>query len=246
KQALEFIGLLRPSGVERWLGAFDGGDTATSVSSAPPVRDRVRELLHRVRLEVEEGDGRLLFLAVLAILESSPSAPQDGSLPVLAARLLDDPLMRPRPVRDARGRLAAAERSTEKRIEPATAKAPDCASPAIAPAVTSSNASASPHEPTLVEHWTECAGLYFLLNPLRRLGIARVVEERPELALTHFVERVLIALSAQAGVRGDDPILLPLVDDLDGERDGKRYGGERRVRLWARAVRVWCRRHARL
>src|SRR5262245_12242092 len=101
KQALEFIGLLRPSGVERWLGAFDGGDTATSVSSAPPVRDRVRELLHRVRLEVEEGDGRLLFLAVLAILESSPSAPQDGSLPVLAARLLDEPLMRPRLVRDA-------------------------------------------------------------------------------------------------------------------------------------------------
>jgi hypothetical protein len=243
--ALRFIGLLRPAVVERWLGGFGGGGAAMSVSSPPRVRDRIRELLHRVRLEVEEGDRRLLLLAILAILESSPSAPQDASLPMLAARVLDEPRVRTRIERDRRGRFATPEHMIDTRIEPAEPEIRDRAAPTTSPDLDPPDTSSSLHESTPVEHRTESAGLYFLLHPLRRLGIARVVEEHPELALTHFVEHVLLELSAQAGVRDDDPIVLPLVDHLDGGRDRQRYG-DRRVRLWARAVRMWCRKYARL
>ena len=255
KAALALVGLLPPSACERWLGGFGRPAPVAADVPVPRVRDRMRELLHHLRLEVEPGDRRLLFLAVLAILESSPSAPQDATLPLLAARVLDEPVVRVRIVRDARGRLDALGRTIEKRIELVRPKRREGATQTISPDIDLTDTPSTEHESTLVEHRTECAGLYFLLHPLRRLGVARFVDERPELALTHFVERVLMELSAEAGVKDDDPILWPLFDGLDNARgqpldsrvEGLRTSGHRRdTRLWARAVRMWCRKYARM
>jgi len=55
---------------------------------------------------------------------------------------------------------------------------------------------------------TQSAGLYLLLNVLRSLGIADALDACPALAEAGFVTHIMRQLAAEAGVPGDDPILL--------------------------------------
>jgi hypothetical protein len=57
---------------------------------------------------------------------------------------------------------------------------------------------------------THSAGLYFLLNVLRSLGIATALDVNPALAQANFVTHILRRLATEAGVASDDPILLCL------------------------------------
>jgi len=61
---------------------------------------------------------------------------------------------------------------------------------------------------------TDWAGLYFLLHPLRRLGIASALDACPALAEAGLVTHLLHRLARQADAPAQDPILLCL--DLAG------------------------------
>jgi hypothetical protein len=67
-----------------------------------------------------------------------------------------------------------------------------------------------PADPPLLGEPTAAAGLYFLLQVLRRLGIPAALEACPALAEAGFVAHVLKQLAVHAGVDPDDPILLCL------------------------------------
>src|SRR5262249_37706325 len=63
---------------------------------------------------------------------------------------------------------------------------------------------------SLVGEPTAGAGLYFLLQALRRLRIAAALDSCPALAEAGFVDHILKKLAAHAGVGPGDPILLCL------------------------------------
>lgn len=259
--ALALVERLPRPAAERWLAEFGGRPIAAAVSPAAPVRARVRDALRHVRLHVEAREPRLLFLAVLAVLDASPSLAQDASLPRVAAAVIADLVMRRPPRRDGRGHLVRTRMSADP------ASQPEGADRAGGPASMASPASAAVEKETAFDETegaggrsTEWAGLYFLLQPLRRLGIAGHIEAHPGLALERFASRVLVHLSELTGVALDDPVLDPLFDDLDCDRGSRQHQREASVRfripgrlerrrstaLWSRAVRIWCRRYARL
>jgi hypothetical protein len=64
--------------------------------------------------------------------------------------------------------------------------------------------------PTLLGAPTSAAGLYFLLNVMRRLGIASAIESCPALAEAGLAAHILKRLALHAGVERGDPILLCL------------------------------------
>ena len=123
--------------------------------------------------------------------------------------------------------------------------------------------------PHLLGSATRAAGLFFLLNALRRVGIAPALAACPTLAdaclTTHIVKR----LATDAGVAESDPILLCLQSSqeefvLDSEsliaihhrREAWPIGfppssritlhSEYLLRAWVFAVKRWCWRAARL
>lgn len=249
--ALAFVRLLPPAAVEQWLTEFGSGVAPPPPVDGPRVRDHVRAVLHGVQLRVREDDGRLLFLAALAVLDAAPATPEDATLPAMAAHLLV-PARRVRPARDE-GRAVRDGESL-----PATA---DVAANSVGdrPASISPAARRAAHAPPALETpgidtaWrTRYAGLYFLLHPLRRLGIERLLEKQPALARRRFVERVLLVAAVRTDVDEDDPILWPLFDDFDRRaeqlREARTCGADHRSQeaVWARAVRMWCWRSARM
>jgi hypothetical protein len=119
---------------------------------------------------------------------------------------------------------------------------------------------------------TNAAGLFFLLNVLRRIGIIRALESCPELAKSAFVALLLQRLADHALVDQSDPILhwvkeaiseasdvafldhsparLSLSESVcpsnlaPTERDA--FENDRLLRTWGVAVRRWCWRAAQI
>jgi hypothetical protein len=67
-----------------------------------------------------------------------------------------------------------------------------------------------PARQPLLGEATHSAGLYFLLNVLRTLGIAAALETNPALAEADLATRILRRLATEAGVASNDPIMLCL------------------------------------
>jgi hypothetical protein len=97
--------------------------------------------------------------------------------------------------------------------------------------------------PALLGEPTAGAGLYFLLHALRHLGIAETLAASPNLVESCFVLRLLERLATHAGVPADDPILRCLDSEAaDLSPPSASPGGDGLLRIWAIAVRRWCRR----
>ncbi len=89
---------------------------------------------------------------------------------------------------------------------------------------------------------TAAAGLYFLLQALRQLGVKDLLASSAELAATAFVPQILRRLAVHAGVAAEDPILWCL-DVAEAELPAAPAAT---VRLWAVRVRRWCWREGRI
>lgn len=125
---------------------------------------------------------------------------------------------------------------------------PECVSPAPASPIDPHPAligtpSARPPRPGVLGERTFGAGLYFLLNALRRLGIAQALESSPALREADFPLHVLRRLAARARVAPDDPILLCLRTE---PAEFRRPANVDLVRIWELAVRRWCWRNGKL
>jgi hypothetical protein len=95
---------------------------------------------------------------------------------------------------------------------------------------------------------TSAAGLYFLLNPLARLGVASAAVD-PRFAQARVAARVLMQLAVHAGVEPSDPILAWISDEIEPSNEAfatLRLEAPYAVRAWAMAARRWCWRAGRL
>lgn len=253
----------RPT-VVRWLSSVTSGHAAPSRgaershATMPRLRSRTAALLDEARQHLADDDPRVVFLAVLAVLEAAPDLSSGGDAQQIARSVLDAPVSLGRrddaSMRDRRGRRTHGNAGTTA----------DGTQRSSARDVTGARESEDAIEPSgRLEHATEGAGVYFLLHALRHTGIVPLLDAHAELRLTHFVARVLLRLARQAGVAFEDPILQPLLEDIDGlhasdARDPLarppslshlqrlRAAPELTERLWACAVRRWCRRHMRM
>ncbi len=127
--------------------------------------------------------------------------------------------------------------------------------------------------PALLGEPTSAAGLYFVLQVLRRLGISATLEACPSLVAAGFVEHILKRLASEAGVKDDDPILLCLHPKqpefvlspeilsalpLNSKNwpavwpnnlplgQHRVFGSRLLLRTWTVAVKLWCWRTGRL
>jgi hypothetical protein len=123
--------------------------------------------------------------------------------------------------------------------------------------------------PPLLGEATQAAGLYFLLNVLRSLGIVAALETCPALAEANLAPYILRQLAAEASVSDSDPILLGLrlpqaafalpaeiLADLPVQPEAWPNGFtvSRRasfdspyfLRVWTVAIKRWCWRMGRI
>jgi hypothetical protein len=126
-----------------------------------------------------------------------------------------------------------------------------------------------PAGPPLLGEPTRGAGLFFLLNVLRRLGIVAALDACTALAEAGLVTHLLKQLAVRAGVSSSDPILLALppveeafavpaeiLADLPLQLNFWPVGfvisqrtpfdSEYLLRVWSVAVRRWCWRSGRI
>jgi hypothetical protein len=131
------------------------------------------------------------------------------------------------------------------------------------------NTSVVAHAPALLGEVTHAAGLLFLLNVLRHLGIASALQAHPVLAEASLPAHILKRFAAQAAVAENDLILLCLPSITQpftlpreilaaalplpnawppGFAPSPRAGrtSEYFLRAWSLAAKRWCWRHARL
>jgi hypothetical protein len=97
-------------------------------------------------------------------------------------------------------------------------------------------------------HRTQAGGLLFLLQPLRRLGIAEALTTGAALP-ADLAARVLASVAARAGVDAEDPVWSILQVQADESSpvpfgDGYVGGAGYAVHVWVAALRRWCRQHA--
>jgi hypothetical protein len=265
--ARALVETISPTTARTWLTPFATERAARTPDRLdPPVRVSSRRLLDDVRGKFGSADSRVLFFAVLAVLEASPAmTPDIETLRSVVDRADDD-------ARHAIGGSAGNDRSDlgERDRGSVTPVTPDSS-----PTVTDSPTQRVRHDrerrvlrvnkvalgESVPNEPTDYAGFYFLLNVLRHLDVEAALSANPELLTTHFVSRVLLRTAMTCGIGVDDPILQPLVDDMS-ELPAKRpadpvvvpamLAGFRRLhpsadiseRLWLYAVRRWCRRIA--
>jgi hypothetical protein len=239
---LDAVRLLQaiPDGVaEAWLGEIGGESEVVHGEVRPRISAPALQALRDTLRAFRSGDARTLWLTVLAVLHESPSELAAGKV-----------LERARGVLRNLAPEAVHPRGTERSFappRPAETARPDhppagpdgctlSAAPDQIPTIpAAAHAAASPvSNPWFVE-WlpTRCAGLFFLLNVLRPLGIEDALAELS----ADFVPRLLERLAAYAGAAEDDPIVLWLAS-LRGEDPDA--AAARLLRKWAVDVRRWC------
>lgn len=264
------LALIRPDTAERWLSELPPitQEPSAKTPDPPPLSVATRALLTRVRALFGAGDPRAIWLTTLLVLGKHPTLSQDASLRQCATRTLALLGRAANPTRDARGRALTppndarplerdppqAEPSPR---EPARARPPNTASEARAPRADAETRAAR-EGPALLELPSGFAGLYFLLHPLRHLGIEEAIAAHPELASTGFVARLLLRLARGAGVVDGDPILAPCIEaERDSAADPLVVPRGLRApetapkdswteRAWSYAVRRWCHQRAKV
>lgn len=197
---------------------------------------------------------------------SSPSPPSD-TLPPLATSAISPPAAIP--AEGKSGAVSPAESAPPRVNEENEAPlSPANAADEVVSALPDAVVSALPPSPiapsqALLGEPTSAAGLYFLLNALRRLGIAAALESCPALREADFVAHLLRRIAENAGVAPGDAILLcirtePAEFRLPPESlsiavwpanlsppGHSNFDGEYLLRAWALAVRRWCWRTGR-
>ena len=254
--------LLTALPVERaqsWLRIWDQHDTGARESEPPPVLPppRLTQCLSHAARRFGSEEPRTVWLATLVAAYVAPSAARTADLVARAREMLKsleegESLLPPSEIAGLRARPTASTARMDSlstvRIDlgvdppPANSSArqsdvmerPDSTTvPNGASERADTEAPADPIHTHLLGEPTAAAGLYFLLNALRYLGIDAAPPE------AHLIDHVLRRLAMHAKIDPADPILLALSPALPTPPGPL-------VRRWAVAVRRWCWRHARI
>lgn len=278
-----------------WLHSFDEPNNAADVPSIE-LPQEMATILQRAADQFGWRSPALLWLATQAVLCISPSAWTHG-LAVARARAalrhlesinrVDSPDRRRLPFPTSPARIrgfddapASASSHPLPSINPVEPKRP-LLSFATTPSLVASDPVQLRQETdskaveAIVAHRnfsgepTRFAGLVFLLNALRHVGIAAALHAHPELAEASLPIHILRHIAAQAGLADDDPVLLCLSSAEDRFALPLRMSAETLsfatawpvgfapleqttrslehfLRAWTVAVKRWCWRRTRL
>jgi hypothetical protein len=93
---------------------------------------------------------------------------------------------------------------------------------------------------------TRCAGLFFLVPVMSRLGVAAFLEANPTLIELDFPRLLLRHVFERLRFPADDPVARALVTDERADTRDAFNGLTLLLEDWTRAMRRWCRRRARV
>jgi hypothetical protein len=265
--------------VRDWLHEMGSGAGASP--PAPPIElpGSFKETLRLTAQEFGWKEPRTLWLAALGIMTHTPSLLASAEVPRRARATLQRMAESQAPPLDAGASIVRVKAAALLRFQDDTSEETGVAdgSAHAAEAERGSMAVESTAAPTarrpqpaarpaaataLLGESTAAAGLYFLLQAMRQLGIEDALASSPALAEARFAEHILQRLAAHAHVASDDPIRHGLdLETADFSPDGlfndpwvwpKNWPAASRTRsdghallcIWAVAVRRWCRRTA--
>jgi hypothetical protein len=288
------LSAIPPDTIRDWIHELDSPAQGAEEAPALQLPEKLRAVLRRAAIGFGWKDTATVWLAAQAVLCVAPGTFTAGTavrrarstLRMMEAEQRGEPVPRVAENRgDIRRALVFDDDETGKQETPASEILPYEQPRGEARNAASPDTSALPEAPSqaarreirivdeidgtqhLRGEFTPDAGLYFLLNALRHLGIAAAVEASPELVEADFAAHILRRLALQAGVAENDPILccLPAVesefllpddavaeleDRLDcwpsGFRSPAKLDQERLLRVWVLAVRRWCWRTGRI
>jgi hypothetical protein len=266
---VELLARLPIGAVRAWLQERDTGRGAAPDAPAISLPRHLQPMLEQTAVQFGWKEPHTVWLATLIVQSLAPAAAVETAVRRARATLqqiaaegsapLEPGAAIPRPPDDlAQVVFAAGERP--EHVEAGSGVAENEASEASASDGMGAHSNAgSPlaakrpvrrpavFTPLLGEP-TAAAGLYFLLQALRQLGIKDALASHPELAATNFVARILRLLAARSGVPVEDPILwcLDMADAEFPESAPAHLDIGALVRLWAVRVRRWCWREGRI
>jgi hypothetical protein len=256
-----------PSARVVWLAALAVLLDSPSELAAGTAVWRARSALRRM---VSEGGRGTVQVPVSAGSEASTPT-KTGMLqmpvpvpPVVEPVAPEDAPLAAQPASGSRPIIPASALPASTSPDPVSIPTPVPASPADSaplPAATFDQPAAAPVPPL---PWycsglpTDAAGMFFLLNAMRRIGMSQALTGELAWAAPDFTARVLQRLAAAAGAAQDDPVLLwlnSLVSNTTTEElipcDASCWPANLRlsrnaatlddlVRAWALGVRRWC------
>jgi hypothetical protein len=268
------------SSIRDWL--HEMGSLAGTPPQTPPIElpGSFKETLRLAAQEFGWKEPRTVWLAALGVMTHTPSLLASGEVLGRARATLQRMAESQAPqLLDAgasivRGKGAALLRFQDDTGEESAVAggSADSAGAERESTAAESTAAAAARQPepaarpaaatVLLGEPTAAAGLYFLLQAMRQLGIADALAASPALAEARFAEHILQRLAAHAQVASDDPIRHGLaLETADFLPDGlftdprvwprnwpaasrTRSDGHTLLCIWAVAVRRWCRRTA--
>ena len=279
--AIQLLAMIPPAVAEGWLREMDvAARPAFSIEPrfSPTVRRSIERALRILGIE----DARTLWIATLGVILESP-AELIGGAAVWRARIALQKMASEGGVAEAREKLAS---QSENDSAPAELRRvaespqpfdfadalPESTIPGLSPTRTlnESNPTTPSDLRLAVTPWycsglpTSAAGLFFLLNALERIGIAKAFSAGLGSADPLFAARLMLRFAVRAGVGPDDPIRLWIDSivttapdttaiacdadwwhsNLPASRTTARI--DYLVRIWYLAVRRWCWRIGKL
>ena len=242
--AIQLLAVIPPAVAEGWLREMDVG-ARPAFSVAPRFSPTVRRAIERALRIPGIEDARTLWIATLGVILESP-AELIGGAAVWRARIALHEMASEGHVGAERVGLSPSRTLLES--NPTTPSD-------LRPAVTPWYCSGLP---------TSAAGLFFLLNALERIGIAKAFSAGLGSADPQFAARLMQRFAVRAGVGPDDPIRLWIdsivtsapdttaiacdaawwPSNLPASRTTARI--DYLLRLWYLAVRRWCWRTGKL
>jgi hypothetical protein len=280
--------------VRAWLREMDNRDG--SLHEALPIRlpAHLKQRVERAARHFGWHEPRTVWLAALGLYDLAPSASGSNDVVRRARSTLRQmeqeqsaaPHRRASLERADIGRMIFDERGAANPERIGAVRKPAGPSAALSAASAASSAPSAEDQdgvqeamtaagsivnPTLLGESTKAAGLYFLLNALRHLGIEDALQRCPALGAAHFVAHLLKRLADHAAVPRGDPILACLTPDApdapeisvapavlaeltEGDRAWPKNlalrpaisRGDDLLRVWLLAVRQWCWRNGRI
>jgi hypothetical protein len=215
--------------IRDWVRELDGQKRLTADADRIQLPSQIRTALLQAASHFGWSDLRTIWLAALAVITLSPAAAAAGTAVKWACLILrrleatppDEPADRVALPPRSHGRSSgyASRRpifddDEDPELSSSTPEVPQAHVPQTPRTIDAPSGDGSiegiASDPPLLGEPTQAAGLYFLLNALRRLRIATALESCPALAEAGFVNHLMRQVATHANVSQVDPILLCL------------------------------------
>jgi hypothetical protein len=239
------LSFLPEGAVRRWLRELQWNTGTAHAPIAPAaIREASLQMIGRAAKTFGAEDPRVIWLATLAVILAAPSEMHNG-LAVSRARAVVNAAALPHSLAPETREKHEIETGEPIAKLPAGPAAQNSSVEVSLPVLSTASVEATRTQPESGAVTQSClalptsgAGLYFLLNALRHLGIAK---KNPS---ARFLAELFRHIAKRAGIPKDDPILLWTAATLE-ETDPEPIDMHQLL-YWHRKLRRWCRRYGQI